>query len=40
MRRKQWNIAPPCPEEAQRLETQLGLSHLAAQVLDARGLCG
>ena len=40
MRRKQWNIAPPCPEEARRLETQLGLSHLAAQVLAARGLCG
>ena len=40
MRRKRWNIAPPCPEEARRLETQLGLSHLAAQVLAARGLCG
>ena len=40
MRRKQWNIAPPCPEEARRLETQLGRSHLAAQVLAARGLCG
>ena len=40
MRSKQWNIAPPCPEEARHLEQALGLSPLAAQVLAARGIRG
>ena len=38
MKKKQWNIAPACPQQAQALSEDLGLSPLAASVLAARGM--
>lgn len=40
MKRKQWNIAPPRPEQAEQLQRQLGIPALAAAVLASRGLYG